>query len=79
MPHFWCWDPDPTDTTYIVDYAFLMRNRDGQVQVAHDRHIEGLFPRSQWIAAFEATGLSVSSDLDGWGRDVFIATPRGAS
>jgi hypothetical protein len=39
----WRWDPDPNDDTYIVDYAFLMRDATGDVRVVHDRHIEGLF------------------------------------
>jgi SAM-dependent methyltransferase len=25
----WRWDPDPVDHTYVVDYAFLLRERDG--------------------------------------------------
>lgn len=73
----WCWDPDPGDTTYLVDYAFLMRDGHGQMQVVHDRHVEGLFPRAEWMAAFEAAGLAATNELDQWGRDVFIATPKG--
>jgi SAM-dependent methyltransferase len=69
----WRWDPDPDDTTYIVDYAFLLREAGGDVRVIHDRHIEGLFARATWQAAFEAAGLSPSSELDQWGRDVFLA------
>jgi SAM-dependent methyltransferase len=34
----WTWDPDPTDTTYVADYAYLLRTRDGAVRVEHDRH-----------------------------------------
>ena len=40
----WTWDPDPLDTTYTVDYAYLLREADGSVRVEHDRHVEGLFP-----------------------------------
>jgi trans-aconitate methyltransferase len=72
----WRWDPSPHDSTYVVDYAFLMRNASGEVRVVHDRHIEGLFPRAQWLAWFDAVGLEASSSLDRWGRDVFIARPR---
>lgn len=68
------WDPDPSDTTYIVDYAFLMKEADGRVRVEHDRHLEGLFPRAEWLRAFERAGLSAASQLDPWGRDVFLAT-----
>ena len=36
----WTWDPDPADDTYIVDYAFLLREPDGSMAVEHDRHVE---------------------------------------
>ncbi|HTE71214.1 MAG TPA: class I SAM-dependent methyltransferase, partial [Actinomycetes bacterium] len=49
----WTWDPDPTDTTYVVDYAYLLRSPDGSVHVEHDRHIEGLFGRDEWLRWLE--------------------------
>jgi len=69
----WKWDPDPRDTTYIVDYAFLLREANDEVRAVHDRHVEGLFPRATWLKAFDSTGLRATSDLDEWGRDVFVA------
>ena len=72
----WQWDPDPDDDTYVVDYAFLMRARDGSVRVEHDRHVEGLFARERWLAWFDAAGLDARRSLDEWGRDVFVATRR---
>ena len=69
----WRWDPDPNDNTYLVDYAFMMRDAHGAVRVEHDRHVEGLFARAQWIEWLEACGFSVSSQLDPWGRDLFLA------
>ena len=71
----WRWDPDPNDT-YIVDYAFMLRDASGSVRVVHDRHVEGLFGRGRWLALFEAVGLTASSEIDPWGRDVFIAHPH---
>jgi SAM-dependent methyltransferase len=54
----WTWDPDPHDTTYTVDYAFLLR--DGtDVRAVHDRHVEGLFPRATWIGIFSEAGYRV--------------------
>jgi hypothetical protein len=41
-------DPDPTDTTYQVDYAVLTRDDDGAVGVHHDQH-RGLFARQTWL------------------------------
>ena len=72
----WSWDPDPNDSTYIVDYAFLLREATGEVRVVHDRHIEGVFPRATWLRELDAAGLEASSDRDDWGRDVFLARKR---
>ncbi|MEZ4455838.1 MAG: class I SAM-dependent methyltransferase [Gemmatimonadales bacterium] len=71
----WRYDPDPADDTYLVDYAFLLREPDGSVAVEHDRHVEGLFERARWLAAFTAAGMTATSSLDPWGRDVFLARP----
>ncbi len=46
----WSWDPDETDSTCLTDYAYVLRERDGSVEVVHDRHVEGLFPRETWTA-----------------------------
>src|SRR6187402_1139069 len=73
----WSWDPDPTDDTYVVDYAFLLRDATGAVQVVHDRHVEGLFPRASWLRWFEEAGLSAERSIDRWNREVFIARPAG--
>ena len=72
----WSYDPDPDDSTYVVDHAFLMRHADGRAEVAHDRHIEGLFSRETWLRLFRDAGLDANSEIDPWGRDVFIARPR---
>ena len=52
----WVTDPDPDDTTYTVDYAFLLRDG-GELRVEHDCHLEGLFPRSDWLRLIEETGF----------------------
>jgi hypothetical protein len=68
----WTWDPDPGDCTYIVDYAFLLRTADGRITVAHDRHIEGLFARSEWLEWFTGAGIPADSASDQFGRVIFI-------
>lgn len=52
----WCWDPDPSDTTYTVDYACLLRDAGG-TRVVHDRHQEGLFSRHTWLETLKAAGF----------------------
>ena len=73
----WVWDPDPDDDTYVVDYAFLLRDPAGTVTVDHDRHVEGLFSREQWRGWLEEAGLPAKGAVDRWGRDVFVGKVSG--
>jgi SAM-dependent methyltransferase len=57
----WVWDPDPGDTTYIADFAYLLRNGDGAVSCVHDRHVCGLFPRATWLSLLEAARVEAGS------------------
>ncbi|MBA3341417.1 MAG: class I SAM-dependent methyltransferase [Gemmatimonadaceae bacterium] len=74
----WTWDPDVADNTYTVDYAVMLRGRDGTVEVVHDRHIEGLFPRADWLrfltdAGFEASVVPFEhSELEAGTYEVFV-------
>jgi len=54
----WRWAPDPSGERYITDMAYLLRDRDGAVEVVHDRHVMGLFPRAVWLLIIEAAGFS---------------------
>jgi SAM-dependent methyltransferase len=54
----WAWDPDPADDTYVVEYAFLLRERD-DMKAVHDRHLEGLFARAVWVDVLTAVGYRV--------------------
>ncbi len=72
----WRQDPDPSDDTYVVDYSFLLRESDGSVTVEHDRHVEGLFRRADWLAWFEESGLPARGWLDSSGREIFVGTRR---
>jgi Methyltransferase domain len=68
----WVTDPDPTDTTYHVDYAILLRHDDGTVEVRHDRHVEGLFPVAAWLRLLGDVGfVDVLAREDAWDRTVF--------
>jgi SAM-dependent methyltransferase len=78
----WTWDPDPGDRTYTVDYAYLLREADGTLRVECDRHLEGLFARSDWIrllsdAGFEAKAVPVDhSELEPGQYEVFLCSKR---
>ncbi len=56
----WNHEPAPGATTYVVDYALLFRGPTGDIQVAHERHVEGLFPRARWRTMLIEAGFEVS-------------------
>ena len=69
----WVSDPDPTDSTYQVDYAILVRNDDGHIDIHHDQHVEGLFSRSTWLRLLHDVGFDAHDRVDGEKRVVFVA------
>jgi SAM-dependent methyltransferase len=74
----WSWDPDPRDTTFVTDFAYLLREG-GEVRAVHDRHVEGLFPRATWLAALEREGFRIAASRAGDGEDegeLFVAVAR---
>jgi ubiquinone/menaquinone biosynthesis C-methylase UbiE len=54
----WSWDPDPEDSTFRADFAYLLRERDGSVRALHDVHELGLFPREKWLSLLAEVGFS---------------------
>jgi len=69
----WTVDPDPTDTTYRTDFAIMLRDRNGAARVVHDFHIEGIFPRADWMRILREAGFEPATLTDDWGREIFIA------
>jgi SAM-dependent methyltransferase len=78
----WMWDPDPSDSTYLVHYAFLLRTADGQVHPEYDRHVEGLFPRASWLRLLSEAGFDPRvvpfehSELEPGSHEVFVGMRR---
>jgi SAM-dependent methyltransferase len=76
----WSRDPDPHDSTYIVDFAYLLRELDGEVHCEHDRHICGIFGREDWIriiteVGFHARALPFEhSELESGSCEMFLGT-----
>ena len=54
----WTWDPDPADSTYIVDFAYLLRDADGSVRSMQERHTLGLFSRQEWLDLLREVGFT---------------------
>lgn len=71
----WTTDPDPTDTTYFVDFGILIRDPQGDVRAVHERHVYGLFARAEWLRLLRDVGFEFSSEnvlLDDFARDLFV-------
>jgi SAM-dependent methyltransferase len=67
----WTYDPDPADTTYVMDFAYLLRDRTGQVQSFYDRHILGLFAQREWMNAISEQGWDPQVISDPFERVIF--------
>jgi SAM-dependent methyltransferase len=71
----WTTDPNPRDTTYLVDFAILIRDTEGQTRLVHDRHTYGLFSRARWRRLLRDVGFELNTlnvVLDDFARDVFV-------
>jgi SAM-dependent methyltransferase len=80
----WTWDPDPSDSTYVIDFDYLFRKEDNTIQCEYDRHICGLFTREEWLRFITDTGFEafavpfVHSDVEPGSSEVFLgARPAG--
>lgn len=56
----WVWDPDPADTTYITDFAYLLREGDN-VRCEYERMTMGLFSREDWLRLITDIGFQARS------------------
>jgi hypothetical protein len=54
----WTFDPDPGDTTYTVEYAYLLHEPGKQTRSIFDRHLEGLFARADWVRLLGDVGFA---------------------
>jgi SAM-dependent methyltransferase len=73
----WTWDPDPSDSWVQTEYTFVLRDRDGSVQVVHEQHRIGIFSRATWLnllgdAGFDAVVITEATDEDRTPRDIFV-------
>lgn len=74
----WRWIPNSSARVYVTDMAYLLKDERGVVEVVHDRHVMGLFPRATWLrlmaeAGFEPLEISVShASLSNDGHTAFL-------
>lgn len=72
----WTTDPDPRDTSILVDFGILLRDEQGDVQVVHERQTHGLFARAVWLRLLRATGFTATVVRHKRIRDAFLCRRR---
>jgi SAM-dependent methyltransferase len=75
----WITDPNPHDSTYVVDFAILIKDGRGRTRLVHDRHKLGLFSRAKWRSLLREVGFSlhtINEEFAEFGRDVFLGRRR---
>ncbi|MBM4318939.1 MAG: class I SAM-dependent methyltransferase [Deltaproteobacteria bacterium] len=74
----WRWIPEAAHEAYLTDMAYLLRDERGVVEVMHDRHVMGLFPRAVWLELIAAAGFEPlaapfeHSSYSNTGHEVFL-------
>jgi SAM-dependent methyltransferase len=58
----WTWDPDPSDSQYVVDLVYAFRDRGDSIRVEHDRHILGVFGRQEWLRTLRQAGFEPTTE-----------------
>ncbi len=69
----WSYDPDESDTTFVTEYIYLLRENGQPVRVEHEQHVSGLFARADWLRLLTEAGFEPEIVVDDFDRDVFIA------
>ena len=58
-------------------YAFILREADGTLSFAADRHTLGVFSRDAWLSFLREAGFEPRSLADSFRRQVFIGVREG--
>jgi SAM-dependent methyltransferase len=67
----WTTDPDPADSTYAVDFAYLLSEGEGPPRCVAERHVNGLFGQDDWLRLLVEEGFRARAvtrpypDVDG--------------
>jgi SAM-dependent methyltransferase len=56
----WTFDPDPSDTTYLSEFAYLLHEDGQSTRCLYDRHVYGLFSRADWLRLLTQVGFAAS-------------------
>ena len=69
----WTYDPDESDSTYITEFVYILRNGCQETRVEHDQHICGLFSRVDWLRLLNEAGFQPEVIRDPFARELFLA------
>ena len=58
----WVRDPRDGDCTYEVDYVVALREGDEPLRVVHERHVEGVFSRDDWLGWLREAGFDACAE-----------------
>lgn len=53
----WRHDPDPTDSTYLMEFVYLLNDGAGPSRIVPDVHVCGLFSRRTWLRLLSEVGF----------------------
>lgn len=69
----WVYDPDSSDTHYVMEFVLLLREANQPTQVEHEQHLNGLFARAEWLRLLGEVGFQAEIIRDKYDRDLFLA------
>lgn len=76
----WTHSFDPGSYRYIMDMVYLMRSTTEEVDVVHDRHDLGAFPKATWLEVLDRAGFDSRAEKAHWGDGlssvVFVSRRR---
>lgn len=69
----WTHPPAKGSSTFVTEFVFMLRERDGITRVESDSHRMGLFGRDVWLELLREVGFEARLDRsDPYGRELFI-------
>ena len=71
----WSHAPNPGDTHYQVDYAYLLRENN-HTWVEHEQSVYGLFAKEDWRQLLVKIGFEVEIFEDNYGREIFCCKKK---
>jgi len=73
----WTYDPDPSDSSYVVEFAYLVHEPGRPVRSYQDQHVMGIFARETWLDLMRQAGFTPHLVRDAYDRDLFVGVLNG--